>query len=75
VDGFTEAFYARPAMFLDPAVRASQSAWGFVAQEDIERGTDKLRADLESGEWQRKYGAIAAQSSFTGAVRLITALP
>src|ERR1041384_2353633 len=31
VDGFTEAFYARPEMFLAPAVRRSQSAWSFVA--------------------------------------------
>jgi SAM-dependent methyltransferase len=74
-DGFTEAFYARPAMFLDPAVRASQSAWGFVAPEAIERGTEKLRLDLESGEWHRKYGAIAIQSSFVGAVRLVVAQP
>ena len=29
-DGFTEAFYARPERFLDPAVRQSQSAWRFV---------------------------------------------
>ena len=30
VDGFSEAFYARPEAFLDPAVRRSQSAWSFV---------------------------------------------
>jgi SAM-dependent methyltransferase len=75
VDGFTEAFYARPEMFLDPAVRASQSAWGFVDQADIDRGIGELRADLASGEWHRKYGAIAAQPEFVGGVRLITASP
>jgi len=32
VDGFTEAFYARPERFLDPAVRRAQSAWGFVSE-------------------------------------------
>ncbi|GAB3895282.1 methyltransferase domain-containing protein [Kibdelosporangium lantanae] len=75
VDGFTEAFYARPEMFLDPAVRASQSAWGFVAPEAIERGIAKLAADLESGAWATKYGDVAAQPEFVGAVRLITAVP
>jgi hypothetical protein len=74
-DGFTEAFYARPAMFLDPAVRASQSAWGFTDPAAVGRGIEKLRQDLESGEWHRRYGAIATQSSFVGAVRLVVALP
>lgn len=74
-DGFTEAYYARPEAFLDPAVRASQSAWGFVDEADIDRGIEKLKNDLDEGEWHRKYGAIAAQPTFTGAVRLITALP
>jgi hypothetical protein len=27
VDGFTEAYYARPELFLEPSVRQSQSAW------------------------------------------------
>jgi SAM-dependent methyltransferase len=75
VDGFTEAFYARPEMFLDPAVRASQSAWGFVDPEAIERGVGRLAADLKSGEWRRRYGDVAAQPEFVGAVRLITAVP
>jgi SAM-dependent methyltransferase len=75
VDGFTEAFYARPEMFLDPVVRAGQSAWGFVDPLDIEAGMDGLRADLESGDWHRLYGTVAAQPEFVGAVRLITALP
>jgi SAM-dependent methyltransferase len=74
-DGFTEAFYARPAAFLDPAVRASQSAWGFVAQDAVDRGIERLRADLESGEWHRRYGAIASHPSFAGAVRLVVAWP
>ncbi len=74
-DGFTEAFYARPAMFLDPAVRASQSAWGFISPAVVERGMADLRRDLENGEWHRKYGAIASHSSYEGAVRLVAALP
>ncbi|MDT8913863.1 class I SAM-dependent methyltransferase [Amycolatopsis sp. PS_44_ISF1] len=75
VDGFTEAFYARPERFLDPAVRASQSAWGFVEPEAIDRFAARLRADLASGRWQRRYGAVAAQPEFAGALRLIVARP
>ena len=32
-DGFMEAFYARPEMFLDASLRRAQSAWGFVGDE------------------------------------------
>jgi SAM-dependent methyltransferase len=75
VDGFSEAFYARPEQFLDPAVRAGQSAWGFVSEQDAERAVASLRADLDSGVWEHKYGSVRNQSEFVGSLRLITALP
>jgi hypothetical protein len=50
VNGFTEAFYARPERFLDPAVRRSQSAWSFVEDADVALAVDDLRRDLESGQ-------------------------
>ncbi|HEY2057733.1 class I SAM-dependent methyltransferase [Amycolatopsis sp. NBC_01480] len=75
VDGFTEAYYARPERFLDPAVRQSQSAWGFVEPEAVDRTVARLRADLASGEWHRRYGAVAAQPEFDGSLRLIVARP
>jgi hypothetical protein len=75
VDGFTEAFYARPEQFLDPAVRAGQSAWGFVSAGATERAVATLRADLDSGAWERKYGGLRNQSEFAGSLRLIIALP
>jgi len=75
VDGFTEAFFARPERFLDPAVRQSQSAWGFVEEAATERGVARLRADLDSGAWDRRYGTLRTQPEFTGSLRLITAQP
>jgi hypothetical protein len=74
-DGFTEAFYGRPEMFLDPAVRACQSAWGFVASDVIERGVAALAADLESGRWDERFGPLRTQPEFIGALRLIVASP
>jgi hypothetical protein len=73
VDGFTEAFYARPERFLENAVRRGQSAWGFVDDEAEYRSVERLRADLQSGEWDRRYGHLRTQPEFTGALRLITA--
>jgi SAM-dependent methyltransferase len=75
VDGFTEAYYARPERFLDPAVRRSQSVWGFVDADSTAAALARLRADLESGEWDRRYGKLRSQPDFVGSLRLITALP
>jgi SAM-dependent methyltransferase len=75
LDGFTEAYYAQPERFLDPAVRQSQSAWGFVSAEATERAVTALRSDLESGEWDRRYGEFRTRPEFVGALRLITARP
>jgi hypothetical protein len=70
-DGFTETYYGRPEMFLDPAVRACQSAWGFVDQPSIDRGLAGLAADLESGAWDERFGTLRTQTEFVGALRLI----
>jgi hypothetical protein len=71
VDGFSEAFYARPEAFLEPAVRRAQSAWSFVPEEAEARAVAALAADLESGEWERRFAAIAGRPEFDGAVRLV----
>jgi Methyltransferase domain len=74
-DGFTEAFYARPERFLDPAVRRAQSAWGFVSVQVEQRAIDRLRNDLDSGEWDRRYGSARELAEFHGSLRLIVATP
>jgi hypothetical protein len=75
VDGFGEAFYGRPERFLDPAVRQAQSGWGFIDPAETDRSVERLRAALESGEWDRRYGALRSQPEYVGSIRLITALP
>jgi hypothetical protein len=75
VDGFTEAYYARPEAFLDPQVRAAQSAWGFVTPEATDRAVENLRADLTSGRWQRTYGHLLGQPQFVGSLRLLVGHP
>jgi SAM-dependent methyltransferase len=74
VDGFIEAFYARPEAFLDPEVRRAQSAWAFVEPAIVERGLARLRADLASGEWDARHGHLRTQPEYLGALRLITAV-
>jgi SAM-dependent methyltransferase len=74
VDGFVEAFYARPEALLDPAVRRAQSAWAFVDPEIVQRGLARLRDALASGEWDERHGHLRAQPEYLGALRLVTAL-
>ncbi len=71
VDGFNEAYYARPESFLDPAVRRSQSAWSFVSDEDQARFVESLGNDLKSGAWDRKYSQWRTKPFFEGSLRLI----
>jgi hypothetical protein len=75
VDGFTEAYYGRPEEFLDPRVRAAQSAWGFVDQDAIDRSVRRLRADLDSGAWDARHGRLRDQPEFTGSLRLLVGHP
>ncbi|MFC0531738.1 class I SAM-dependent methyltransferase [Phytohabitans kaempferiae] len=75
VDGFTEAFYARPERFLDPGVRRSQSAWTFVDDADEARAVAHLRRDLESGAWDERHGHLRRQPEFTGSLRLLVGHP
>jgi SAM-dependent methyltransferase len=72
-DGFAEAYYARPEAFFDPDVRRSQSGWGFISPVAATAGLERLRADLDSGEWDQRFGRLRSEPEFVGCVRLITA--
>ena len=75
VDGFQEAFYGRPEAFLEKEVRKSQSAWGFLPAGLEEKLVENLANELQSGEWDRKYGHFRTQENFTCALRLIVSRP
>jgi len=71
VDGFNEAYYARPEAFLDAAVRRSQSAWSFVSEEDEAQIVKHLGDDLKSGRWDKRFGEWRSKPSYDGSLRLI----
>jgi SAM-dependent methyltransferase len=73
MDGFTEAFYARPEALLDPVVRAAQSAWSFVSGEEVEASVARLAADLASGAWDERHGRLRTQPEYVGSLRLVVA--
>jgi len=75
IDGFQEAFYGRPEAFLQKDVRKAMSAWGFIDEDYQALMVKRLYDDLQSGEWDRKYGHLRTQPSFSGALRLVISNP
>lgn len=71
VDGFAEAFYARPESFLDATVRRSQSAWNFVSEAVQQRFVRRLGEDLRSGFWDQRFGEWRTKPAFHGSLRLL----
>ncbi|MFJ4295733.1 class I SAM-dependent methyltransferase [Curtobacterium sp. NPDC089689] len=75
VDGFSEAYYARPERLLDPGARLANSAWSFVDEVTARRSVAALRDALDSGEWDRRHGSLRVRPSFDGSLVLLRATP
>jgi hypothetical protein len=69
-DGFFHAYWRRPHAYLDPVVRANISIF---AKVDAAEGIERLRADLASGEWERRYGHVLALDELDCGYRLLVA--
>jgi hypothetical protein len=74
-DGFAESFYGRPEELLRDEVRRAQSAWGFLEPGEEEQIVQRLRAALESGEWDERFGHLRTQPTYEGSVRLVVSRP
>jgi len=70
-DGFEGAYWSRPNAFLDPAVWGSMSALQMIPESDRGAGMTRLTRDLESGEWERRFGYLAALDHFDVGYRLV----
>ncbi len=68
-DGFLMAYWRRPAAYLDSRVRAAMSS--FWALGDVTEEMNRLQADLESGEWNRRYGHLLELDEWDGGYRLV----
>jgi SAM-dependent methyltransferase len=72
-DGFCVALWSRPEAHLDSRARRASSIWHRLAPSVADNGLDRLRHDLDSGEWDRRYGHLRTQAAFDIGVRLVTA--
>ena len=72
-DGFIDAFWARPEVYLDPKVRTSMSAFQLLNPVELIQGLMKLRADLKHGAWDAQFGRLRNQDEMDAGLRLIVA--
>jgi SAM-dependent methyltransferase len=72
-DGFLAAFWRRPEAYLDPRIRAGMSAFAVLEHGTVARGVARLAADLESGAWDRRFGAVRSLDALDACYRLIVA--
>jgi SAM-dependent methyltransferase len=71
VDGFLAAFWRRPEAYLDARVRAGMSGFALLDQDVVARGVARLRSDLESDEWDRRFGHIRSLDALDVCYRLL----
>jgi SAM-dependent methyltransferase len=72
-DGFFHAFWRRPEAYLSEPVRRGCSVWAQVGPEVEARAVAALRADLESGAWAARHGALLGLDELECGARLLVA--
>lgn len=72
-DGFYQAFWRRPAAYLDPLVRENISVFDRLPTEQVAETVTRLRRDLRSRSWHRQNAALCEQEQADVALRLVVA--
>jgi SAM-dependent methyltransferase len=70
-DGFLYAYWRRPGAYLDADIRSGSSS--FWAITDLEAGLQRLKRDLETGEWERRYIELLSLDAYDAGYRLVVA--
>jgi SAM-dependent methyltransferase len=70
IDGFLGAYWRRPWAYLDAQVRSGMST--FAKIQRVEEGLKQLRRDLESGDWQQRYGHLLSLDELDIGYRLVS---
>jgi SAM-dependent methyltransferase len=70
-DGFFGANWRRPHAYLDPEVRAGISTFARRPEAELAPGLERLRADLESGEWEARHADLLERDELDLGYRLL----
>lgn len=69
-DGFLYAYWRRPTAYLDPYVRSGSSSFWALGSA-VDAGLERLRRDLDSGEWERRYADLLTLDAYDAGYRLV----
>ena len=71
VDGFGGAYWRRPHAYLDDTVQRGMSLFSMTPKDQVEEGLTRLRVDLSTGEWQRRYADLLDKPELDLGYRLL----
>jgi SAM-dependent methyltransferase len=71
-DGFLYAYWRRPSAYLDARIRSGSSSFWAIG-DAAKPGLEKLRRDLETGVWARRYAGLLALDEYDAGFRLVVA--
>jgi hypothetical protein len=71
VDGFGGAYWRRPHAYLDDTVQRGMSLFTMTPKHQVEEGLTRLRVDLSTGEWQRRYADLLDKPELDLGYRLL----
>jgi hypothetical protein len=70
-DGFLGAYWQRPRAYLDPIVRGNISTFSKIGNIDSQLA--RLKGDIESGAWQRRYPSLGGLGTLDLGYRIVIA--
>lgn len=70
-DLFFAALWARPELFFDEDIVRPMWVWQSISVEARRVGREKLKADLESGAWEQRYGHLREADELDVGLRLV----
>jgi hypothetical protein len=73
IDGFAGCYWNRPDAYLDAVVLDGISSFAQMPAAPRARGVDRLRDELRTGAWDRKYGHLRALDELDIGYRLVVA--
>jgi len=71
-DHFFAALWARPEKLFDEEIVRPMWVWQSISEEARREGRERLRADLESGAWEQRFGHLRALHSLDVGLRLVS---
>lgn len=72
-DGFYQAYWRHPRAYLDPQVRAGISVFHRLPEAELAHAMERLRRDLDEGQWEKRHGQLCEESELDVGLRLVIA--